>query len=905
MTVNKNKLLTVEALPLLRAAILEQKNSLAVIKTQTELDSYKKEGSLVQIGVAELDGFELGDIISCDGTNWNVVAAADLYTIDAANDAQNRVKVSLKKHGTSAGEFLIQGSGGVQIGAAAEGAQTPIITINSTEYNGDNSTPTPIDNEAGSPGENVTFSRSDHKHPIDSGFKAPKAAVADKLAEESSISLAIDGRQVSTVKLNGSGQDVTLGIDKVPSSAVEWDANVSSDKITWEENTTLPDQVKVDSKNITWSTVGGALPPELVDTMRQVSSINERNALTKSEVQNGDFVMVKDGDDATIYMVVDDNNLSNEAGYVPFASGTAARTRWDLVEDKPFYVKNEIEAADSTIEITSAEDGENGTKIRGNYQPGDGIAISKNIISVDNTIATKNDLITVNNKINSVEDSLISSINTTRAGLQEDITNTNESVDDLRANVVLKTQVKDEIEPDTLPIRSQDGYFIVKTPDIDTQRSFVYNNIVPSGGYQVEVFGDPIYDGPVASSGETVSVYCIVDNEAEIQTDSYTDNDNLSSFNFDNGIAMVNNVLVISSDYAGKQIKIYTKPENYDSRFNSLPVNIEYLESRLEGFEPEGGDSSATGSVSASEGLMARNSSGKTKVISPGQENSDSMSEEDKWVANVGWVNNRIGQYIANALFLEDASNDSLIVTTGSGTSTYTIPLGTSSGGGSGDGGGGSFDDANTTYTLSLDGNNLKLSGSDGNSSSVPCANIVAAGGESSGSGEENLSNFTISGVASGIISGTSERVRLEKVEIPGDRQILSISPIADYTIKEYNSADQEEPNSNEDRVIGNPDPDNPYLYQNSSTESVWVTFEYSKTLNTDKELAEVVMSVPEALNAQEIVNKVLDDENAVNTLVSALTSNQTFMEKLIETFNAATVDNKISAGSAIEQVNG
>jgi hypothetical protein len=65
------------------------------------------------------------------------------------------------------------------------------------------------------------------------------------------------------------------------------------------------------------------IPAEVFERMKVVADDTARFTLTTSDVQNGDIVYV----DATqvMYYVYDDTKLNVEAGYKPFAAGTAAK----------------------------------------------------------------------------------------------------------------------------------------------------------------------------------------------------------------------------------------------------------------------------------------------------------------------------------------------------------------------------------------------------------------------------------------------------------------------------------------------------------------------------------------------------------------------------------------------------
>ena len=65
------------------------------------------------------------------------------------------------------------------------------------------------------------------------------------------------------------------------------------------------------------------IPPEVFERMKVVADDTARFALTKSDVQNGDIVYVNVTQ--IMYYVYDDTKLDVEAGYKPFAAGTAAK----------------------------------------------------------------------------------------------------------------------------------------------------------------------------------------------------------------------------------------------------------------------------------------------------------------------------------------------------------------------------------------------------------------------------------------------------------------------------------------------------------------------------------------------------------------------------------------------------
>lgn len=65
------------------------------------------------------------------------------------------------------------------------------------------------------------------------------------------------------------------------------------------------------------------IPAEVFERMKVVADDTARFALTTADVQNGDIVYVDETQ--VMYYVYDDTKLDVEAGYKPFAAGTAAK----------------------------------------------------------------------------------------------------------------------------------------------------------------------------------------------------------------------------------------------------------------------------------------------------------------------------------------------------------------------------------------------------------------------------------------------------------------------------------------------------------------------------------------------------------------------------------------------------
>lgn len=95
----------------------------------------------------------------------------------------------------------------------------------------------------------------------------------------------------------------------------------SSDSYTKAEtDALLSDKADLDNDGLI---PASQIPPEVFERMKVVQDDTERFALTTDDVQNGDVVYVDD--DEVMYYVYDDTKLDREAGYKPFAAGTAAK----------------------------------------------------------------------------------------------------------------------------------------------------------------------------------------------------------------------------------------------------------------------------------------------------------------------------------------------------------------------------------------------------------------------------------------------------------------------------------------------------------------------------------------------------------------------------------------------------
>ena len=75
--------------------------------------------------------------------------------------------------------------------------------------------------------------------------------------------------------------------------------------------------------------------PSVVERVVIVADEAARYALTTLDVQNGDVVNQQSPLPATMWFVVDQNNLDSSAGYLPFSAGVAASVAWSGITGKP------------------------------------------------------------------------------------------------------------------------------------------------------------------------------------------------------------------------------------------------------------------------------------------------------------------------------------------------------------------------------------------------------------------------------------------------------------------------------------------------------------------------------------------------------------------------------------------
>jgi hypothetical protein len=143
------------------------------------------------------------------------------------------------------------------------------------------------------------------------------------------IEYGSDGREVGRMGIpNGSifteidtGDTYMYDTDNTTWHKVSIGGGGSTDSYTKAEtNALLNEKADLDNDGLI---PASQIPPEVFERMKIVQDDTERFSLTIDDVQNGDVVYVDS--DEMMYYVYDDTKLDREAGYKPFAAGTAAK----------------------------------------------------------------------------------------------------------------------------------------------------------------------------------------------------------------------------------------------------------------------------------------------------------------------------------------------------------------------------------------------------------------------------------------------------------------------------------------------------------------------------------------------------------------------------------------------------
>jgi len=191
------------------------------------------------------------------------------------------------------GDFYINTTTGQIFGPKASGVWpvgTPLLSAHNLDYHTDTSgfaTANPTMNGIANSGSADTISRGDHVHPTDT---SREAAFTKNTAFNKDF-----GTSAGTVSEGNHSHDASSVVSGIFDIA--------------------------------------RIPQAAIERLVQVADQAARFALTTTTVQLGDTV--KQLDTGIMYVVVDEANLSNAAGYVDYAAATAASVPWSGVTSKP------------------------------------------------------------------------------------------------------------------------------------------------------------------------------------------------------------------------------------------------------------------------------------------------------------------------------------------------------------------------------------------------------------------------------------------------------------------------------------------------------------------------------------------------------------------------------------------
>lgn len=192
---------------------------------------------------------------------------------------------------------------------------------------------------------------------------ASEKALATELA---AVPVApVSGTDGAVVLFDGTSGRVLKDSTRVPGAAYGLATLDSGGKLTSGQRVTdahaashgsgQSDAVSLNASQISAGVLDIArIPPTAIERLYDVANDAARFALTSAEVQNGDTVRVNDTSPGRLFMVVDDTQLSTEAGYVAYSAGTVPYAN---VTGKPNLVVGPASAVDGRIALFDGTSG--------------------------------------------------------------------------------------------------------------------------------------------------------------------------------------------------------------------------------------------------------------------------------------------------------------------------------------------------------------------------------------------------------------------------------------------------------------------------------------------------------------------------------------------------------------------
>ena len=332
----------------------------------------------------DLTGYAIGDTITSTDTTFNIlknvvnqVATVDKVTIPTLKSGEAITALAASKlTGVVARTNLPDDVGGKGVEVASEEAKAALTKSNVnigdivkvtggkvylvTGYN----TNVPTYMELTDSASSIAWERITGKPTTLSGY-----GITDAVNASEKVTAATTANAGKILVLNSAGKldvDITGDAATLGSHAASYfatDADMTSVEGRLDTAEGDIDQLQTDVKNIdaTWIKTGtidiARLPAASIETLKIVADDTARQALTKSDVQNGDTVKVNSTN--RMYFVVDDSKLGTGSwkdAYVEYSAGRAAAVDWSGVENTPTTLSGYgiTDAVNSSDVVTAA-----------------------------------------------------------------------------------------------------------------------------------------------------------------------------------------------------------------------------------------------------------------------------------------------------------------------------------------------------------------------------------------------------------------------------------------------------------------------------------------------------------------------------------------------------------------------
>lgn len=223
-------------------------------------------------------------------------------------------------HGNITNDGKIGSEGNKVITTGADG--TLQATVQNTAFNKNFSDAEPVVAGVAAAGVSTDVARADHVHPAQTTVSG-NAGTATKLET---------GRQINGTLFDGTADITTAKWGTARNINVTGAVTGTAASVDGSGDITIT-TTEVQASAITGVLDISNIPATAIERCVVVENDAARYQLTTEDVQKGDTVRVTETE--TMYMVVDDTKLDQEAGYVTFSSGTAASVPWTGVTGKP------------------------------------------------------------------------------------------------------------------------------------------------------------------------------------------------------------------------------------------------------------------------------------------------------------------------------------------------------------------------------------------------------------------------------------------------------------------------------------------------------------------------------------------------------------------------------------------